>query len=116
MLYDRKIEWSDTTEEEWQLIKTKIGDAGIELPLPDSDRWFRASNAGDNILIESAKVNVRPLTVPQPITIDFEEFKNVAASYNAFLGFDARTMSDVHATKDATPNLRFFFMLIYHLL
>ena len=115
MLYDRKIEWSDTTEEEWQLIKTKIGE-GIELPLPDSDRWFRASNDGENILIESAQANVRPLAVPQPITIDFEEFQNVAASYNVFLGFDARTMSDVHATKDATPNLRFFFMIIYHLL
>ncbi|MGB3729051.1 MAG: hypothetical protein WBA70_07370 [Thermodesulfobacteriota bacterium] len=115
MLYDRKIDWSDTKEEEWQLIKTKIGSA-IELPLPDSDRWFKASNDGENILIETAEANVRPLVVPQPITIGFDEFKNVAETYNVFLGFDARTMSDIHATKDATPNLRFFFMLIYHLL
>lgn len=115
MLYDRKIEWSDGFKEEWELIKTKIGD-GIELPLPDSDRWFKASLDGENILIETAEVNVRPLVVPNPIALEFEEFSNVAANYNAFLGFDARTMSDVHATKDSTPNLRFFFMIIYHLL
>ena len=115
MLFDRKIDWSDSKEEEWELIKTKIG-GGIELPLPDSDRWFKASVVDEGILIETAELNVRPLTVPQPITIDFEEFTSVAESYNVFLGFDARTMSDVHATKDSTPNLRFFFMLIYHLL
>ena len=115
MLFDRKIEWSDSKEEEWELMRSKVG-AGIELPLPDSDRWFKATTTDDGILIETAVLNVRPLTVPQPITVDFEEFKNVAANYNAFLGFDARTMSDVNATKDSTPNLRYFFMLIYHLL
>jgi hypothetical protein len=115
LLFDRKIEWSDSKEEEWELIRSKVG-AGLELPLPDSDRWFKATTIDDGILIETAVLNVRPLTVPQPITIDFEEFKNVAANYNAFLGFDARTMSDVNATKDSTPNLRYFFMLIYHLL
>ncbi|MEM7008408.1 MAG: hypothetical protein AAF462_04665 [Thermodesulfobacteriota bacterium] len=115
MLFDRKIDWSDSREEEWELIKQKVGD-GIELPLPDSDRWFSATVVDEGILIESAKLNVRPLTVPQPVTIDFEEFKNVAEGYNVFLGFDARTMSDINATKEATPNLRYFFMLIYHLL
>lgn len=115
MLYDRKIDWSDSKEEEWVLIKEKIGE-GLELPLPDSDRWFKASNKGEHIVIETAELNVRPLSVPNPIIIEFEEFQNVAASYNTFLGFDTRTMSDVHATKDATPNLRFFFMIIYHLL
>ena len=115
MLYDRKIAWSDSVEDEWELIKSKVG-GGIELPLPDSDRWFKASTDGNNIVIESAQLNVRPLTIYDPITLDFEEFKIVASNYNAFLGFDARTMSDVHATKEATPNLRFHFMLIYHLL
>ena len=115
MLFDRKIDWSDSKQEEWDLLQTKIG-SGIELPLPDSDRWFKASVVDGGILIETAELNVRPLAVPQPITIDFEEFTNVADNYNAFLGFDARTMSDVHSTKEATPNLRFFFMLIYHLL
>ena len=115
MLYDRKIDWSDSMEDEWELVKSKVG-SGLELPLPDSDRWFKASVVDDGIVIETAELNVRPLSVPNPITIEFEEFKNVAANYNAFLGFDARTMSDVHTTKEATPNLRFFFMLIYHLL
>jgi hypothetical protein len=115
LLFDRKIEWSDSKEEEWELIRSKVG-TGIELPLPDSDRWFKARTTDDGILIETAVLNVRPLTVHQPITVDFEEFKNLAANYNAFLGFDARTMSDVNATKDSTPNLRYLFMLIYHLL
>lgn len=115
MLYDRKIEWSDGYKEEWELIKSKVGN-GLELPLPDSDRWFKATTNGDSLVIESAELNVRPLSVPNEITLEFEEFTNVAANYNAFLGFDARTMSDVHTTKDSTPNLRFFFMIIYHLL
>lgn len=115
MLFDRRIDWSDSKEEEWELVKLKVGN-GIELPLPDSDRWFKATMSGSTIIIETAEINVRPLTVPTPITIDFEEFKNVAANYHAFLGIDARTMSDTHAVKDSSPNLRFFFMLIYHLL
>ena len=115
MLFDRKIDWSDSKEDEWELIRSKVG-SGMELPLPDSDRWFKATTDGSTIIIESAQHNVRPLHIPDPITIEFEEFQNVAENYNAFLGFDARTMSDVHATKDSTPNLRFFFMLIYHLL
>ncbi len=115
MLYDRKIEFSELKEEEWNLIKSKIGD-GIELPLPDSDRWFKASNDGDNIIIESAVLNVRPLKIHEPLTIGHDEFKLVAEQYNAFLGIDARTMSDTHTVKDSAPNLRFFFMLIYHLL
>jgi len=115
MLFDRKIDWSDSKEEEWELVKSKVGN-GIELPLPDSDRWFKATANGNDIIIESAEFNVRPLMIHDPIAIGFEEFQNVAANYNTFLGFDARTMSDTHAVKDSTPNLRFFFMLIYHLL
>jgi len=115
MLFDRKIEWSDSKEEEWELVKSKVGNS-IELPLPDSDRWFKATSNGDTILIETAEINVRPLKIHDPIAIDFEEFKIVAENYNAFLGVDARTMSDTHAVKDSSPNLRYFFMLIYHLL
>jgi len=115
LLFDRKIDWSDTKEEEWELIKSKVGD-GLELPLPDSDRWFRATTDGETILIETAEINVRPLKVPNPITIEFDEFKDVAGNYHAFLGIDARTMSDTHAVKGSAPNLRFHFMLIYHLL
>jgi len=115
MLFDRRIDWSDSKEEEWELIKSKVG-TGLELPLPDSDRWFKATITDEGILIETAEINVRPLSVPQPITIEFEEFKNVAVNYHAFLGIDARTMGDTQAVKDTSPNLRFFFMLIYHLL
>ena len=115
MLFDRKIEWSDSKEEEWELVKSKVGNS-IELPLPDSDRWFKATSNGDTILIETAEINVRPLKVPTSIAIDFEEFTNVAANYHAFLGIDARTMGDTQAVKDSSPNLKFFFMLIYHLL
>ena len=53
MLFDRKIEWSDSKEEEWELIRSKVG-AGIELPLPDSDRWFKATTTNEGILIETA--------------------------------------------------------------
>ena len=115
MLFDRKIDWSDSKEEEWKLIKSKVGN-GIELPLPDSDRWFKATTKGDTIIIETAEINVRPLVVHDSTIIEFDEFKDVAANYHAFLGIDARTMSDVQSTKNSTPNLRFHFMLIYHLL
>ena len=115
MLYDRKIKFSESVEEEWNLIKSKIGD-GIELPLPDSDRWFRASNDGDNIKIETAVINVRPLVVRDSVVIDLDEFKQVTEQYGAFMGIDARTMTKTRETKDSLPNLRYSFMLIYHLL
>jgi len=115
LLFDRKIDWSDSKEEEWDLIKSKVGN-GIELPLPDSDRWFKATTNGNSIIIETAEINVRPLVVPDSITIDFDEFRIVSANYHAFLGIDARTMGNTHAVKESIPNLRFFFMLIYHLL
>lgn len=115
MLFDRKIDWSDSKEEEWELIKSKVGN-GIELPLPDSDRWFKATTNGDTIIIETAEINVRPLLVRDSTIIEFDEFKNVAANYHAFLGIDVKTMGDVQSTKNSTPNLRFHFMLIYHLL
>ena len=115
MLFDRRIDWSDSKEEEWESIISKVGN-GIELPLPDSDRWFKATSNGNTILIETAEINVRPLTVHGSTTIDFEEFKDIAANYHAFLGIDARTMGDTQAVKESSPNLKFHFMLIYHLL
>ena len=39
MLLDRRIDFSDTKEKEWNELRLKIGD-GIELPLPDSNAGF----------------------------------------------------------------------------
>lgn len=115
MLFDRKLDFTETKEQEWELLKSKIG-SGIELPLPDSERWFLATADGDDIIIESAKANVRPLMIYDPAKIDFEEFSIVATHYNDFLELQVRTMSDTHEIKDKVKNLRFVFMLIYHLL
>lgn len=115
MLFDRKIDFSENKEQEWELLKSKIS-AGLELPLPDSERWFLATVDGDDIIIESARANVRPLTIYDPIKINFEEFSIVASHYNSFLELQVRTMSDTHEVRDKVRNLRYVFMLIYHLL
>jgi hypothetical protein len=115
VLFDRKIEFSDSKKEEWELLRSKIG-TGIELPLPDSERWFHAHVDGDDIIVESAKLNVRPLMIHDPIRIDFDEFVIVARHYNSFLELQVRTMSDTHEVKDKVKNLRYVFMLIYHLI
>ena len=115
MLFDRKIDFSESKQEEWEQLKSKIG-SGIELPLPDSERWFHAHVEGENLIVESAKLNVRPLMIYDPIEIDFEEFKTVAEHYNSFLELQVRTMSNTHEVKDKVKNLRYIFMLIYHLL
>ena len=115
MLFDRKIAFSDSKKEEWELLRSKIG-AGIELPLPDSERWFHAHIDGDDVIVESAKLNVRPLMIYDPIRINFEEFQIVAAHYNSFLELQVRTMSDTHEVRDKVKNLRYVFMLIYHMI
>lgn len=115
MLFDRKIDFSDDNKEEWDLMRSKIGD-GIELPLPDSARWFRSTVDGDHIVVESAIHNVRPLMIHDPIKIEFDEFKAVTKHYNSFLELQVRTMSDTHEVRDQSPNLRYIFMMIYHLL
>lgn len=115
MLFDRKIDFSESKQEEWEQLKSKVG-SGIELPLPDSERWFHAHVEGEELIIESAKLNVRPLMIYDPIKISFEEFKTVAEYYNSFLELQVRTMSDTHEVKDKVKNLRYIFMLIYHLL
>lgn len=115
MLFDRKIAFSEDKNEEWELLKSKVGD-GLELPLPDSERWFRASTDGDTITVKSAVHNVRPLMIHDPITVEFKEFQTVAKHYNSFLELQVRTMSDTHEVRENSPNLKFIFMLIYHLL
>lgn len=115
MLFDRRIDFSDDINEEWELVRSKVGE-GIELPLPDSERWFRATVDGDSLIVESAQHNVRPLMIHDPVKIDFDEFHVVATHYNNFLELQVRTMSDTHEVKDQSPNLRYIFMMIYHLL
>jgi hypothetical protein len=114
VLFDRKIDFSDSKQEEWELLKSKIG-TGVELPLPDSERWFHARVDGDDIIIESAKLNVRPIMIYDPIRINFDEFSTVASHYNSFLELQVRTMSDTHEVRDKVKNLRYVFMLIYHM-
>ena len=115
MLFDRKIDFSEDKKEEWDLIRSKVGQ-GLELPLPDSERWFRATVDGDHVVVESAVHNVRPLMIYDPIKIEFKEFHAVATHYNSFLELQVRTMTDTHDVKDHSPNLRYIFMMIYHLL
>jgi hypothetical protein len=115
LLFDRKIEFSESKKDEWETLKSKIG-SGIELPLPDSERWFHAHVDADDIIVESAKLNVRPLMIHDHIKITFDEFRTVAEHYNSFLELQVRTMSDTHEVRDKVKPLRYIFMLIYHYL
>jgi hypothetical protein len=115
MLYDRKIDFSDTKEKEWELLRSKIGN-GIELPLPDSELWFLATVEGENIKIEGAKLNVRSLLMYQPAMIPFKDFARLAARYNDFLNPSVSTMDAKLDLQKSMPNLRYIFVLIYNLL
>jgi len=115
MLKDRKLEFGNPPEKQWNLLKEKIG-KGIEYMLPDSQRWFLAKVDGDGIRITSAERNVRPLSVPDEPLIDFEEFKIVTGAYNETLfGGINNLQPKLHAQKKS-PNMRYIFMLIYNLL
>lgn len=115
MLADRKIPFSESKTDEWEILKNKT-EGGIELMLEDSQRWFLATAEGDGIRITSAEKNVRPLAVREPPLIEFDEFKRVAEIYNdSFFGGigDLSARLDVH---NSSPNMRYLFMLIYNLL
>lgn len=115
MLTDRKIPFSESMEQEWELLKQKA-EGGIELMLEDSQRWFLATTEGEGIRITSAERNVRPLAVREPPLIEFDEFKRVGGVYNdAFFG----GIGDLSArleTHNSSPNMKYLFMLIYYLL
>ncbi len=115
MLADRKIPFSESKKDEWEVLKRKT-EGGIELMLEDSQRWFLASTEGDGIRIASAVKNVRPLMVRETPLIEFDEFQRVASVYNdSFFG----GIGDLSARLDAhnsSPNMRYIFMLIYYLL
>lgn len=114
MLADRKIPFSESKKDEWELLKKKA-EGGIELMLEDSQRWFLATTEGDGVRITSAEKNVRPLAVREPPLIEFDEFRRVAEVYNdAFFG----GIGDLSARLDAhnsSPNMRYLFMMIYNL-
>ena len=115
MLTDRQIPFSDSMEQEWELLKQKT-EGGIELMLEDSQRWFLATTEGDGIRITSAEKNVRPLAVREPPLIEFDEFKRVAGVYNeAFFGGIGDLSGRLEA-HNSSPNMRYLFMLIYYLI
>ena len=115
MLADRKIDFSDSYEKEWNILKEKC-DGGIELMLEDSQRWFLSTTEGDGIRITGAEKNVRPLVIHEPPLVEFEEFKIVAKVYNdAFFGGIGDLSSRLHAN-NTSVNMKFIFSLIYYLL
>jgi hypothetical protein len=115
MLLDRRIDFSDTKEKEWKELKSKIGD-GIELPLPDSERWFLAATDGDTIKIEGATRNVRPLKVYDPVIITFKEFAAIAEIYNDSLFGGLNVLGPKLELQKTMANFRYIYVLIYNLL
>ena len=115
MLRDRKIDFSESKKDEWEIIRTKIGD-GIELPDPDSERWFLSKNEGDSIRVTSAEKNVRPLVIHEPPLIEFEEFEKVATVYNDSLFGGVDAMSPKLEVQKTCFNMKYIFNLIYNLL
>jgi len=115
MLKDRlHMDFTASKEEEWNTVKTKIGN-GIELPLPDSGRWFEAKVDGDIIRIESAKLNVRPIVVNPPEKITFDDFKKVIDIYPDILKGGVQMMSGKLELQKTMTNFKYIFMLIYSL-
>jgi hypothetical protein len=114
MLKDRMLQFSETKEEEWNLLRSKIGN-GIELPLPDSGRWFEATIDGDNIRIENAKLNVRSVVVNPPETVTFEDFKKVVDVYPDILKGGVQVMGGKLELQKTMTNFKYIFMLIYSL-
>ena len=115
VLRDRKLDFSESKEEEWKIILSKVVD-GVELPDPDCDRWFLAKVEGDGIRISSAEKNVRPLKIHDPVLVEFEEFKNVTEIYNDLLFPDISTLSPKLELQQKSPNLKYIFNLIYNFL
>lgn len=115
MLADRKIPFSESKEEEWEILRQKT-EGGIELMLEDSQRWFLATAEDDGIRITSAEKNVRPLTVREPPLIRFDEFQRVAEVYNDSFFGGIGDLSARLETHNSSPNMRYLFMLIYYLI
>jgi len=115
VLKDRRLDFSESKEDEWKIILDKVGD-GAELPEPDTERWFLARVEGEGIRITGAEKNVRSLKIYEPPLLDLEGFKEVAEIYNDLLFPDISTMSSKLEIQQASPNLKYFFNLIYNFL
>ena len=115
VLRDRKLDFSESKKDEWEIILSKVGD-GVELPDPDCDRWFMAKVEGDGIRISSAEKNVRPLVIHDPSIVEFDEFKVVAEIYNELLFPDISTLSPKLELQKSSLNLKYIFNLIYNFL
>ncbi len=115
ILKDRKLDFSGSKEDEWKIILDKVGD-GTELPEPTSDRWFLAKVEGDGIRITGAEKNLRPLKIHEPPLLELEDFKQVAEIYNDFLFPDINLMSSKMRILESSPNLKYYFNLIYNFL
>lgn len=115
MLRDRKIDFSDSKENEWEIIKSKVKE-GVELPDPDSERWFLATTEGEGIRITEAEKNVRPLRIHKPPLIEFEEFKMVAEIYNDMMFGGIDVMTPKLEVQKKSVNMKYIFNLIYNLL
>jgi len=115
MLKDRKLDFTETKEKEWEVLRSKVGN-GIELPLPDSERWFLAKVEGKGIRISGAEKNVRPLVVHNPPLIEFDEFRMVAEVYNDIMFGGIDTLSPKLDVQKKAVNMKYIFNLIYNLL
>ena len=114
MLKERQIDFSETKEKEWNLIRSKLVH-GIELNLQDSGRWFSATVDGENIKIEGAKLNVRPLAIDPPMFITFESFKKVIDVYPEILKGGVTILTAQLELQKTMPTFKYTFMLIYSL-
>jgi len=115
VLRDRRLDFSESKEDEWKILLDKVGD-GVELNETDSERWFLARVEGDGIRITGAEKNVRPLKIHEPPLLELEDFIKVAEAYNDLLFPQMSKMSSKLAFQQSTPNLKYFFILIYNLL
>lgn len=115
VLRDRKLDFSESKKDEWKILLDKVGD-GIELVESDSERWFLARVEGDGIRITSAEKNVRPLKIHEPPLLELEDFVKVSEVYNDFLFPEISKMSSKLEFQQSTPNLKYYFILIYNFL
>ena len=115
VLRDRKLDFSESKEAEWKIVLEKVAD-GVELPDPDTERWFTARVEGSGIRITGAEKNVRALKIYEPPLIELEEFAKVASIYNDLLFPEISMMSDKLELQQTSPNLKYIFNLIYNFL
>ena len=76
VLRDRKLDFSESKEDEWKIILEKVGD-GVELPDPDTERWFTARVEGEGVRITGAEKNVRALKIYEPPLIEIGELASL---------------------------------------